>query len=68
MRGNLWTVLLAAFGVGILFRGLSVAVPASAAESTQAVSDVLTQIAPFSAQLLTVAALGALVIIAIRAT
>lgn len=67
MRGNLWTVALAAIGALVLVQGASVAQPDSGAESTDAVATVLSQIAPFIGQLLAVAALAAIVILAIRA-
>lgn len=67
MRGSLWTVALAAIGAVVLVRGASVAQPDSSASSTDAVASVLTTVSPFVSQLLAVAAIGAIVILAIRA-
>jgi len=68
MRGNLWAVALAAIGAVVIVQGASVAKPPdSVSNSTEATASVLSQVAPFVSQLLAVAAIGALVIIAIRA-
>ena len=68
MRGNLWAVALAAIGAVVLVQGASTAKPTgSVSNSTEATASVLSQVAPFVSQLLAVAAIGALVIIAIRA-
>lgn len=68
MRGSLWTVVLAAIGGGFLIRGAGAALPSSPASSTDNVATVFDQLTPFIGELLAVAAIGYLIIVAIRAT
>jgi len=70
MRGSLWAIVVAAIGLAVFLGGGGTAVPSTPsgpASSTQAVADVLGVVAPFVAQLLGVAAIGAIIVYAIRA-
>jgi hypothetical protein len=69
MRAGLWTLVVAAVGAGVLLRGAGQATPATnTTNSTQAAESVLAITAPFVGQLLLVAGLGAVILLAIRAT
>jgi hypothetical protein len=66
MRGSLWTIVVAAIGAAVVLRGAGQAVPSSPASSTNDVVGVLHQVSPFVGQLLLIAALATLLIIAVR--
>lgn len=66
MRGTLWTLAVAGVGGGLLLRALNVGVPSSPTGSTDAVASVLETTAPFAGQLLAVAAIGTLLLVAMK--
>lgn len=67
MRGNLWTLVVAAVGAGLLLRGAGQSYPASSpANSTQAANDILQGVAPIAGQLTLIAGVGALLLYAMR--
>jgi|APHM01.1.fsa_nt_gi hypothetical protein len=68
MRGSLWAVVVAAVGAAVLLRGAGQATPASPANSTQAAETVLSTTAPVLGQLLLLAGIGAVILLAVRAT
>jgi len=66
MRGSLWTVTVAGIGGGLALRGAGQAFPASPATSTDSVGSVLNQLTPFLGELLAVAAIAWILIVAVR--
>jgi hypothetical protein len=67
MRGNLWTMLVAAVGAGLfLMVGVPAAMPSTPSTSTLGASSVLSATSPFIGLILFLAALGALVKLGFR--
>jgi len=66
MRGNLWTLVVVAIGSGLMLRATGAALPSDPAQSTSDIAGVFGTVAPFAGQLLALAAIGALLLYALR--